>query len=73
MKNFVSIIILVYFFPIALFAQAASIPPAAQKLISAYPQYLSGYADNELIFKDGTKLTWDDGIKNKPWQHGIFA
>jgi hypothetical protein len=44
------------------------IPPSAQKLINAYPQFISGYANNQLIFKDGTKLIWDDGIKNKTWQ-----
>lgn len=47
---------------------AQSIPPAAQKLINAYPAFISGYANNQIIFKDGTKLTWDDGIKNKSWQ-----
>jgi len=47
---------------------AQSIPPAAQKLINAYPAFISGYANNQVIFKDGTKLTWDDGIENKTRQ-----
>lgn len=50
----------------ATFAQ--SIPPAAQKLINAYPNFISGYANNQIVFKDGAKLTWDDGIQNKTWQ-----
>ena len=41
------------------------IPPAAQKLIESYPNFVTGFADNNLVFKDGTKLRWDDGIKNK--------
>jgi hypothetical protein len=42
-----------------------NIPAAAQKLIKAYPAFISSYTDNYLIFKDGTKLLWDDGIANK--------
>jgi hypothetical protein len=45
-----------------------SVPPAAQKLIDSYPNFISGYANNYLVFKDGTKLRWDDGIKNKSRQ-----
>jgi len=40
-------------------------PLAAQKLIKAYPDFISAYSDNHIILKDGTKLLWDDGIKNK--------
>jgi hypothetical protein len=43
-----------------------TIPADAKKLIDHYPSVISGYADNHLIFKDGSKLIWDDGIKNKP-------
>jgi hypothetical protein len=46
-------------------AQTPTIPPAAPKLIKAYPDCVAGYADNQLIFKDGSKLLWDDGIRNK--------
>lgn len=42
-----------------------TIPIGAKKLIDNYPDLVSGYADNHLIFKDGSKLIWDDGIKNK--------
>ena len=44
------------------------IPPAAKKLIKSYPDFITGFADNHLIFKDGTKLLWDDGIKNKSFK-----
>ncbi len=36
-----------------------------KKLIKSYPDFITGFADNHLIFKDDTKLPWDDGIKNK--------
>jgi hypothetical protein len=42
-----------------------TIPTAAKKLINAYKDFISGYADNHIIFKDQTKMIWDDGIKNK--------
>jgi hypothetical protein len=42
-----------------------TIPAAAKKLINSYPDYIIGFADNHLIFKDKTKMLWDDGIKNK--------
>jgi hypothetical protein len=46
-------------------ANGQTIPIAAQKLIKSYPDFVIGYADNHLIFKDGGKLLWDDGIGNK--------
>src|ERR1700761_6599135 len=42
-----------------------TIPRNAQKLIAAYPNFIKGYADNYILLKDGTKMLWDDGIKNK--------
>ncbi|WP_214072762.1 M15 family metallopeptidase [Mucilaginibacter sp. dw_454] len=45
-----------------------TIPPAAKKLIRCYPDFVAGYADNHLLFKDGSKLLWDDGIANKTYQ-----
>jgi hypothetical protein len=42
------------------------IPASAQKLVKSYPGFVVGFADNQLIFKDGSKMLWDDGIKNKP-------
>ncbi|WP_295670522.1 M15 family metallopeptidase [uncultured Mucilaginibacter sp.] len=45
-----------------------SIPAAAKKLIDTYPNFISGYADNHLIFKDKTKILWDDRLKNKSFK-----
>jgi hypothetical protein len=45
-----------------------SVPSAAKKLIKYYPDFIAGFSDNHLIFKDGTKLLWDDGIKNKSFK-----
>lgn len=45
-----------------------NIPVAAQKLAAAYPVFVSGFANNHLIFKDGSKLLWDNGIINKTYQ-----
>jgi len=47
---------------------ADTIPIAAKKLIKCYPDFVTGYSNNHLLLKDGTKLLWDDGIKNKPYQ-----
>jgi hypothetical protein len=49
------------------FTQAGldTIPAPAKKLVRSYKGFISGYADNYIIFKDGTKMLWDDGIKNK--------
>jgi len=64
------IIILFFLFsPIKLFCNPVdSVPPDATRLIKAYPDFIVGFADNHLIFKDGSKLIWDDGIKNKSFK-----
>src|ERR1700712_3731882 len=49
------------------FAQVTT-PPAAKKLIKSYPDFFAGFSDNHLICKGGTKLLWDDGIKNKSFK-----
>ena len=49
------------------FAQG-NIPENAKKLIKSYPDFIAGFADNHLIFKDGTRMIWDDGIKNKSFK-----
>lgn len=41
------------------------VPPDAKKLMDCYKDFVSGYANNYLLFKDGSKLIWDDGISNK--------
>ncbi len=38
-----------------------SIPEGAQALISAYPDFIKGYEDNEIVFNDGTRMVYDDG------------
>jgi hypothetical protein len=45
-----------------------TIPLAAKKLIKSYPDFIVGFSDNHLIFKDQSKLLWDDGIKNKSFK-----
>jgi hypothetical protein len=45
-----------------------TIPAGAKKLIATYPDFITGFADNHLVFKDKTTLLWDDGIKNKSFQ-----
>lgn len=67
MKNIISVVVFILF-STAAFTQPESIPLNVQRLINAYPQFISGYANNEVIFKDGTHLIWDDGVKNKTWQ-----
>jgi len=37
----------------------------ARKLIKAYPGYFSGIEGNFLVWKDGAKMIFDDGIANK--------
>ncbi len=44
------------------------IHPAVKKLIKSYPDFITRFADNHLIFKDGTRLLWDDGTKNKSFK-----
>ena len=44
------------------------VPISAKKLIECYKGFVAGYAGNYIIFKDGSRLLWDDGIKNKPFK-----
>jgi len=61
------ILLSITFLLIALFsfAQSDTIPPSAKKLINCYKTFISGYSNNYILFKDGSKLLWNDGIKNK--------
>jgi hypothetical protein len=52
---------------IYVFAQD-TIPPAAKKLLQCYPDFVTGFSNNHLLFKDGTQMIWDDGIKNKSFK-----
>ena len=40
-----------------------SVPRGAQLLIQAYPDFVTEYADGQVLFKDGSKMTYDDGKK----------
>ena len=36
--------------------------------MKCYPDFVTGFSDNHLIFKDSSRLLWDDGIKNKSFK-----
>ena len=55
---------LLFLFPFLAFSQEA-IPSDAKQLINAYKDVIAGYSNNNIIFKDKSKMIWDDGIKNK--------
>lgn len=40
-----------------------SLPDNARRLIEAYPEQIAGYENNEIVFRSGTRLTFNDGIK----------
>ncbi|HTE02416.1 MAG TPA: M15 family metallopeptidase [Mucilaginibacter sp.] len=48
-----------------------SIPAGAKKLIKCYPGFIIGFADKHIIFKDKSRLLWDDGIKSKPYKEQL--
>ena len=62
---FVCALLLTNFIHSAPKTQRDPTPPNARKLIKSYADFIAGYADNFIVFKDGTRLLWDDGIKNK--------
>lgn len=39
----------------------SNIPDGARRLIAAYPDFISGYADGQLVMTDGTQMVYDDG------------
>ncbi len=41
--------------------QADSIPSAVQRILEAYPDQLKGYEGNFILWKDGSKMHYDDG------------
>lgn len=43
----------------------SDIPVKLQKLINAYPDFLDSADENNIYWKDGTVMIYDDGIKNK--------
>lgn len=38
-----------------------SLPTGVRKLMSAYPDFVKGYADGKVRFSDGSEMTYDDG------------
>jgi D-alanyl-D-alanine carboxypeptidase len=50
---------------IALSPVRASADPALDALVAAYPDFLAGHDDKELIWKDGTRMPISDGISDK--------
>jgi hypothetical protein len=48
--------------------QTDSVPMDARKLIYTYKAFIAGFKDNTIIFKDNTRMTWYDRIKNKSFQ-----
>lgn len=44
------------------FAQSADLLlPGVERLLTAYPHHLKGFTDNHIIWKDDTKIRYDDG------------
>jgi D-alanyl-D-alanine carboxypeptidase len=46
-------------------AQKKSIPEGLLKLVKAYPDFIEKADENNLYFKDGTVIEWDDGVTGK--------
>jgi len=62
-------ILLILFSPIKSHNKTVdTIPPEAERLIKCYGDFVVGFADNHIIFKDKSKMLWDDGIKNKSFK-----
>jgi len=51
---------------IYLFRPGQAIPPHAVKLMQSYPDFIAGYINNRIVFKDHSAMVWDDnsGIKS---------
>lgn len=41
----------------------SAVPAGAQALIDAYPDFIKGYENGKILFKDGTSMVYDDGKK----------
>jgi hypothetical protein len=51
-----------------LIAPAARSETAVNALVTAYPQFLVGSDDNNLIWRDGTRMPLKDGVANKTFE-----
>lgn len=75
--NFFSLIILTFLFSCSqkdelhssgqerIFQANKDVPQKLQNLVKSYPQFLDSADENNLYWKDGTVMTYDDGIKDK--------
>jgi len=39
-----------------------------ERLVRAYPDQLQGYEGNDIVWKDGTRMAFDDDIRDKPFE-----
>src|SRR5690606_22911158 len=46
----------------------SGVPANAKKLIRHYKDRIAGFEDNHIVFRDGSRLLWDDGNENKSFQ-----
>ncbi|MGA7324651.1 MAG: M15 family metallopeptidase [Rhodomicrobium sp.] len=49
-------------------ASAAENDALIERLVQAYPDYLTGHEGNDIIWKDGTRMPFDDDVRNKPFE-----
>lgn len=47
------------------FAEPLSAEAAGRRLVAAYPEFLSAVENGQLVWKDGTRMTLDDGRRGK--------
>lgn len=68
MKKYLTLIFLTILILNIIPASAEKIPAHAKKLIRHYKERISGFDDNHIVFTDGSRMKWDDGIENKTYQ-----
>ena len=49
-------------------ARAAGDDALMERLVSSYPEFLAGHEGNELVWKDGTRMPFDDGKRDKEFE-----
>ena len=50
----------------SLYANKMAIPKEVQILMAVYPSFIVGFENNHIIFANGTRLIFDDGIQKSP-------
>jgi hypothetical protein len=53
---------------VALHAHAADDSALLSILVASYPEFLAGHEGNELVWKDGTRMPFDDGKRDKDFE-----